>query len=400
MIRALAGVRKSRSRAGLGRAAGCHEPAAGLIEQSRHKFQNMYAQLNPLLRFDEFSQSLILPLAFFSTLAADAVTTKFRMKMLQIKQAMRSESTDPATLVKELNPSLRLADSTLTAALTNYESMHMDVETYFSLTVRIIEAKGLPATDLRAEGSDSYVELFVDGRKKARTRTIWKTKNPCWSQDFYVYVAPDASGIEMKVFDESSGLVDAFLGQVVVPMNRLRDGARVEQEWFPLVGESIGHCGPHSKIRLQIEYKKGYSRHIGHLHIKVIEGSKIVGDGAEIKPSAFVEIETIELVPLGSGSSSSSTSSSDPTYSGEKDSKEKEYKEKPFRTTTIRKSNNPKWNEDAQVKVYVLGRKRKSIASHLTVPMFFAACGGTILISNLLLLTLSRARRSFLVRDF
>jgi hypothetical protein len=275
--------------------------------------------------------------------AADALTMKYRMKILSIKKAMGAESTNPAQLVQDLGPALKQVESKLTDALTAHESANMEVETYFSLTVKVHEAKGLPATDLRSEGADAYVELFVDGRKKARTRTIWKTKNPGWSQDFYVYVAKDASAVELKVFDESSGLVDTFLGQIVVPMNRLRDGAKVDQDWFPLVGESIGHCGPQSKIRLQIEYKKGYSRHIGHMQVKILEGSRIVGDGAEITPSAFVEVETVELVPLGTA-----TNQDAPVQVEEKESRDK-----PFRTSTVRKNNNPKWNESSQIKVFV-----------------------------------------------
>lgn len=266
--------------------------------------------------------------------------TKFRTKLLQIKQAMRSETTVPATLVQTLLPALREANQKLTASLTQYEKANMEIEKYFSLTAKILEAKGLPATDLSAEGADAYVELFVDGRKKARTRTIWKTRNPCWSQDFYVFVPQDASSVDLKVFDESSGMVDSFIGQVSVPMSRLKNGAKVNEEWFPLAGESIGHCGPHSRLRVQVEYKKGYSRHIGHLNVKVIEGSRIVDDGAETKPSAFVELEIFELLPTG-GTAADSTASN-----------EKESKEKPFRTSTIRKSNNPQWNEDAQLKVY------------------------------------------------
>jgi Ca2+-dependent lipid-binding protein len=53
----------------------------------------------------------------------------------------------------------------------------------FSLGVVVAEAKGLPAMDLGGT-SDPFVEILVDNEKKARTRTIRKTLEPCWLEEF------------------------------------------------------------------------------------------------------------------------------------------------------------------------------------------------------------------------
>lgn len=283
----------------------------------------------------------------------------FRKKLLQIKQALRQDTT---AISKDLVASLKKFATALGAAVSAYESSTMEVKTYFAITAKMIEAKGLPSTSYDNSEVDSYAELYVDGRKKARTRTIWKTRNPCWSQDFYFFVPSDASHVEMRVFDASATHSDSFLGQVVVPVANLRSGRDIEQEWFPLAGEPVGNCGAHSKVKLVVEYKKSFSRHVGHLQVRVVEGSKIIDDvTSDVRLSSFVELEIVDLAPTGTNSSSSTgspsatpapislSSSTELSSSGETP----QNIEKPVRTQIARKSNHPEWNEDFQMRLYV-----------------------------------------------
>lgn len=276
----------------------------------------------------------------------------FRKKLLQIKQALRSDTTP---IAKDLVTSLKKFATALDAAIASYESSTMEVKTYFAITAKMIEAKGLPSTSYDNSEVDSYAELYVDGRKKARTRTIWKTRNPCWSQDFYFFVPSDASQVEMRVFDASATHSDSFLGQVVVPVATLRSGRDIEQEWFPLAGEPVGHCGAHSRVQLQLEYKKSFSRHVGHLQVRVVQGSKILDDiTSDVKLSSFVELEIVDLATVTSSTDStpgsSLASSSELSLSGETP----QNIEKPVRTQVVRKDNNPEWNEDFQMRLCVL----------------------------------------------
>jgi hypothetical protein len=125
----------------------------------------------------------------------------------------------------------------------------MELRSFFSLTVKVVEAQGLLSVDggtrthiihvacgwlcltvcllVPAEQADSYVEVFVDRQKKAKTRTIAATKNPSYAQEFYLfvfiwfvifcnpkliwdgcfpsYVPSDAASVTFNVMDEVEG---------------------------------------------------------------------------------------------------------------------------------------------------------------------------------------------------
>ncbi len=59
------------------------------------------------------------------------------------------------------------------------------------LHVRVSEAKNLMAMD-DGNTSDPYVTLKVgpDGKQKCQTKTIDKTVNPVWNEDFTLYGFP------------------------------------------------------------------------------------------------------------------------------------------------------------------------------------------------------------------
>jgi len=114
--------------------------------------------------------------------------SEVKEKLLQLKTALRREA-DPTvmTALPEWTKVLTQVELILSNAIQEYEANNMEVRHYCSLWVRVAEAKGLPCTDLSGT-IDSYVEIWTDNQKKGKTRTIWKDLNPCFLQEFYLYV--------------------------------------------------------------------------------------------------------------------------------------------------------------------------------------------------------------------
>lgn len=86
------------------------------------------------------------------------------------------------------------------------------------LTVRVIEARNLPATDLNGL-SDPYVRLQL-GRQRFRTKVVKKTLNPTWGEDFSFRVDDLDEELIISILDEDRYFNDDFVGQVKVSISQ------------------------------------------------------------------------------------------------------------------------------------------------------------------------------------
>ncbi|XP_030626129.1 E3 ubiquitin-protein ligase NEDD4-like isoform X4 [Chanos chanos] len=96
---------------------------------------------------------------------------------------------------------------------------------------RILRVKVIAGIDLAKKdiigASDPYVKLSLyvadENRELAlvQTKTIKKTLNPKWNEEFYFRVCPQNHRLLFEVFDENRLTRDDFLGQVDVPLNHL-----------------------------------------------------------------------------------------------------------------------------------------------------------------------------------
>ncbi|KAG7012672.1 C2 and GRAM domain-containing protein, partial [Cucurbita argyrosperma subsp. argyrosperma] len=89
------------------------------------------------------------------------------------------------------------------------------------ITVRVIEARNLPATDLNGS-SDPYVRLQL-GRQRFRTKVVKKTLNPSWGEEFSFRVDDLDDELTISILDEDRYFNDDFVGQVKIPMSRAFD---------------------------------------------------------------------------------------------------------------------------------------------------------------------------------
>ncbi|XP_037053067.1 E3 ubiquitin-protein ligase NEDD4-like isoform X7 [Peromyscus leucopus] len=96
---------------------------------------------------------------------------------------------------------------------------------------RILRVKVVSGIDLAKKdifgASDPYVKLSLyvadENRELAlvQTKTIKKTLNPKWNEEFYFRVNPSNHRLLFEVFDENRLTRDDFLGQVDVPLSHL-----------------------------------------------------------------------------------------------------------------------------------------------------------------------------------
>uniref|UniRef100_H3CVA4 E3 ubiquitin-protein ligase n=1 Tax=Tetraodon nigroviridis TaxID=99883 RepID=H3CVA4_TETNG len=93
------------------------------------------------------------------------------------------------------------------------------------LKVKVIEGIGLAKKDILG-ASDPYTKLSLydpaTGESNSfHTKTIKKTLDPKWNEEFFFQVDPRKHRLLFEVFDENRLTRDDFLGQVDVPLNQI-----------------------------------------------------------------------------------------------------------------------------------------------------------------------------------
>lgn len=103
--------------------------------------------------------------------------------------------------------------------------LQADEEASRILKVKVVAGIGLAKKDLLG-ASDPYTRLSlydpINGEiTSLQTKTIKKTLDPKWNEEFYFRVDPGKHRLLFEVFDENRLTRDDFLGQVDVPLNQI-----------------------------------------------------------------------------------------------------------------------------------------------------------------------------------
>uniref|UniRef100_UPI0037E8F18B E3 ubiquitin-protein ligase NEDD4-like isoform X1 n=2 Tax=Semicossyphus pulcher TaxID=241346 RepID=UPI0037E8F18B len=103
--------------------------------------------------------------------------------------------------------------------------LQTDAEENRVLKVKVIAGIGLAKKDILG-ASDPYTRLSlydpVNGELTSlQTKTIKKTLDPNWNEEFFFRVDPRKHRLLLEVFDENRLTRDDFLGQVDVPLNQI-----------------------------------------------------------------------------------------------------------------------------------------------------------------------------------
>lgn len=95
--------------------------------------------------------------------------------------------------------------------------------------MKVFGATGLAAADLGGK-SDPFCVLEL-GNSRLQTQTEYKTLSPNWNKIFTFNVKDITSVLDITVFDEDRDHKVEFLGRVVIPLLRIRNG---EKRWYAL----------------------------------------------------------------------------------------------------------------------------------------------------------------------
>ncbi|XP_041027805.1 C2 and GRAM domain-containing protein At1g03370-like isoform X1 [Juglans microcarpa x Juglans regia] len=111
-----------------------------------------------------------------------------------------------------------------------------------NLSVRVIEARNLPAMDLNGF-SDPYVWLQL-GKQKVRTKVVKKSLNPQWGEEFGFQVDNLNEELLFSVLDEDKYTNDDFVGQLKMPVSRIFES---EDKWLGPAWHSLQPKSERSK---------------------------------------------------------------------------------------------------------------------------------------------------------
>jgi len=104
------------------------------------------------------------------------------------------------------------------------------------LVVRVIEARGLKAADWGGT-SDPFTELRIKASTIVhKTRTIKKTLNPMWNEEFILYPTnTDTDILSVKVYDFDTNTSNDLIGELEIPLVAIVNKPQGEEIWRPLM---------------------------------------------------------------------------------------------------------------------------------------------------------------------
>lgn len=155
------------------------------------------------------------------------------------------------------------------------------------LYINVSEARNLPQRDMLGK-SDPY--LIADaGGCQARTRTIYKSLNPFWGEEYHLNIVdsftrdPSAS-IKITVWDEDKYVKDNLIGQVTVPVVSLCD-SKIHEQWYPLYS-SDAEIYVSGDLHLRIDHNSEAKT----LTLRIIEGRNLASKDANGLSDPYVKV--------------------------------------------------------------------------------------------------------------
>ncbi|GJM99990.1 hypothetical protein PR202_ga17138 [Eleusine coracana subsp. coracana] len=107
------------------------------------------------------------------------------------------------------------------------------------LLVRVVEARGLPATEAGDGLRDLYARARL-GKQRAKTKVARRTLSPAWEEEFAFRVGDLRDQLLVAVLHEDRYFADDVLGQVKVPLSAVldADNRTLGTQWYQLEPKS------------------------------------------------------------------------------------------------------------------------------------------------------------------
>jgi phospholipase D1/2 len=101
--------------------------------------------------------------------------------------------------------------------------------------------------------SDPYACVILKGATVARTRVISNASNPQWHEHFEIPVAHTVSEVVFVVKDNDI-MGAQFIGQVLIPAEKIVSEKAIERRSFSLVGKDNKPLKPDATLEISIKY--------------------------------------------------------------------------------------------------------------------------------------------------
>ncbi|KAM9539381.1 E3 ubiquitin-protein ligase NEDD4-like isoform 15-T15 [Salvelinus alpinus] len=195
---------------------------------------------------------------------------------------------------------------------TNFEPIHglsEDENETRVLRVKVVAGIDLAKKDIIG-ASDPYVKLSLyvadENRELAlvQTKTIKKTLNPKWNEEFYFRVCPLNHRLLFEVFDENRLTRDDFLGQVDVPLNHLPTEDPTMERPYTFKDFLLRPRSHKSRVKGYLRLKMAYLPKTGSPEEETTEGiTREEAEGWEVNDSADPSVQRPQAVqpPLPPG---------------------------------------------------------------------------------------------------
>uniref|UniRef100_A0A8C2MYV8 Phospholipase A2 n=1 Tax=Cricetulus griseus TaxID=10029 RepID=A0A8C2MYV8_CRIGR len=140
------------------------------------------------------------------------------------------------------------------------------------LTVRVLQANGLPSKDL-VTSSDCYVTLGLPTASShtLQTRTVKNSRNPVWNQNFHFRIHRQLKNVvELKVFDQDLVTRDDPVLSVLFDVGTLRAGESRRQSFS--LSTQVNHWGPLSRTDREEQLISNgilVARELSRLHVQL-----------------------------------------------------------------------------------------------------------------------------------
>ncbi|XP_055531817.1 multiple C2 and transmembrane domain-containing protein isoform X2 [Wyeomyia smithii] len=151
------------------------------------------------------------------------------------------------------------------------------------LTVKVFGATGLAAADIGGK-SDPFVVLELINAR-LQTQTEYKTLTPNWNKIFTFNVKDMSSVLEITVFDEDRDHKVEFLGRVVIPLLRIRNG---EKRWYTLKDKKMYTRAKGTQPQILLEMTVVWNRLRAALRVLEPKEEKLVQQEAKFKRQLFL----------------------------------------------------------------------------------------------------------------
>ncbi|XP_055619934.1 multiple C2 and transmembrane domain-containing protein isoform X2 [Toxorhynchites rutilus septentrionalis] len=198
--------------------------------------------------------------------------------MLTISGTTASETITDLTSYRE--------DSKERAALQKRYTWHRSLQNMRDvghLTVKVFGATGLAAADIGGK-SDPFVVLELINAR-LQTQTEYKTLTPNWNKIFTFNVKDMSSVLEITVFDEDRDHKVEFLGRVVIPLLRIRNG---EKRWYTLKDKKMYTRAKGTQPQILLEMTVIWNKLRAALRVLEPKEEKLVQQEAKFKRQLFL----------------------------------------------------------------------------------------------------------------